>query len=154
MLTFKGVQARLDMLVVSATVAPYSKEAALPGAERDFCRVPMMIDTGARFSLVTDTILARLGVVPIGVTDVRTSLQTVETRPACRIAVGLEFEDEYGGHLVKSVPLTVIASPPVTAKISRDIQLRHEGLLGLDFLGHFRFVYDGPSGEFRLNWNT
>ena len=49
--------------VVSATVAPYPKEAALPGAARAHCQVPMMIDTGARFSLVTDTVLAQLGVV-------------------------------------------------------------------------------------------
>lgn len=140
------------MLIVSATVAPYPKEAALPGAPRDRCRVPMMIDTGARFSLVTDTVLAQPGVVSIGETDVRTSMQTVETRPVYRIAVGLEFEDEYGDQHVKSVPLRVIASPPVTVKISPGISLRHEGLLGLDFLQQFRFAYDGPSGEFRLSW--
>lgn len=140
------------MLIVSATVAPYPKEAALPGAARDRCRVPMMIDTGARFSLVTDTVLAQLGVVSIGETDVRTSMQTVETRPAYRIAVGLEFEDEYGEQHVQSVPLRVIASPPVTVRISPGIPLRHEGLLGLDFLQRFLFAYDGPSGEFRLSW--
>lgn len=140
------------MLIVSATIAPYPKEAALPGAAKDRCLVPMMIDTGARFSLVTDTVLAQLGVVSIGETDVRTSLQRVETRPVFRIAVGLEFEGVYGEHHVKSVPLTVIASPPVTAKVSPNIQLRHEGLLGLDFLGLFQFTYDGPSGDFRLSW--
>jgi len=112
----------------------------------------MMIDTGARFSLVTDTVLAQLGVVSIGETDVRTSMQTVETRPAYRITVGLEFEDEYGDEHVKSVPLRVIASPPVTANISPGIPPRHEGLLGLDFLQHFLFVYDGPAGEFRISW--
>lgn len=112
----------------------------------------MMIDTGARFSLVTDTVLAQLGVVSIGDTDVRTSMQTVETRPAYRVAVGLEFDDEYGEQHVKSVPLRVISSPPVTVPISPNIPLRHEGLLGLDFLRHFQFTYDGSSGEFRLSW--
>ena len=51
------------MLIIPATVAPYPKEAALPGAARGRCQVPMMIDTGARFSLVTDTVL---GAPPTG----------------------------------------------------------------------------------------
>jgi len=140
------------MLIIPATVAPYPKEAALPGAARDRCQVPMMIDTGARFSLVADTVLAQLGVVSIGNTDVRTSLQSVELRPVCRIAVGIEGQDMYGDSHLKSVPLSVIASPPVTVAISRSIPLRHEGLLGLDFLQHFQFAYDGPAGEFRLSW--
>ena len=101
---------------------------------------------------MTTTVLAQLGVVPIGETDVRTSLQAVETRQVFRIAVGLDFEDVYGELHVRSVPLTVIASPPVTARISSGIPLRHEGLLGLDVLQHFRFSYDGPAGEFRLDW--
>lgn len=84
------------MLIIPAIVAPYPKEAALPGAARDRCQVPMMIDTSARFSLVTDTVLAQLGVVSIGDTDVRTSLQSVELRPVYRIAVGIEFQDMYG----------------------------------------------------------
>jgi hypothetical protein len=112
----------------------------------------MMIDTGARFSLVTDTVLAQLGVVSIGVVDVRTSLQSVEIRPVYRIAVGAEGQDMYGASHFKSVSLSVIASPPVTATISPNIALRHEGLLGLDFLQHFQFAYDGPAGEFRLSW--
>lgn len=140
------------MLIASATVAPYPEGVALVGVAKARCLVPMMIDTGARFSLVTDTILEQLGVVSIGQTDVRTSMQAVESRPIYRVAVGLEFEDMYGEQHVKSVPLTVIASPPITVTISPGIPLRHEGLLGLDFLQHFRFAYDGPSGEFRLEW--
>lgn len=140
------------MLIIPATVAPYPKEAALPGAARDRCQVPMMIDTGARFSLVTDTVLAQLGVVSIGEIDVKTSLQSVELRPVCRIAVGIEGQDMYGDSHFRSVPLRVIASPPVTATISPRIALRHEGLLGLDFLQYFQFAYDGPAGEFRLSW--
>lgn len=150
--TYKGVRAPLDMLVVSATVAPYPKEAALPGSAKDRCRILMMIDTGARYSLVTEPVLAQLGVVSIGETDVHTSLQSVELRPVYRVAVGIEFQDEYGDSHVKSVTLTVIASPPVTVMISQNIQLRHDGLLGLDFLQHFKFAYDGPAGDFRLTW--
>jgi len=112
----------------------------------------MMIDTGARYSLVTEPVLAQLGVVSIGETDVHTSLQSVELRPVYRVAVGIEFQDEYGDSHVKSVTLTVIASPPVTVMISQNIQLRHDGLLGLDFLQHFKFAYDGPAGDFRLTW--
>lgn len=140
------------MLIISATVAPHSKEAALPGAAMNCCQIPMMIDTGARFSLVTETILAQLGVAPTGDVEVRTSLQSVEIRPVYRIAIGIEFQDEYGESLFKSVPLSVIAGPPVTATISPKITLRHEGLLGLDFLQRFRFAYDGPAGDFRLSW--
>lgn len=140
------------MLIVPATLAPYPKDVALLGAGRERCLAPMMIDTAARFSVVTDTVLTQLGVVPIGRTDVRTSMQTVETRPVYQIAIGLEFEDEYGDPHVKSIPLRVIASPPSTAAISRSIPFHHEGLLGLDFLRHFRFTYDGPAGEFRLGW--
>jgi len=28
--------------------------------------------------------------------------------------------------------------------------MTHQGLLGLDFLGHFRFIYDGPTQAFEL----
>lgn len=140
------------MLVVSATVAAHPKEAALPGAAKDSCRIVMMIDTGARFSLVTEPVLAQLGMAPTGMTDVRTSLQDVVLRPVYRIAVGLEFEDEYGESHLAKIPLSVIASPPVTATLSRDTTLHHDGLLGLDFLQHFTLVYDGPSGDFRLKW--
>jgi hypothetical protein len=140
------------MLVVSATVTAHPDEAALPGASSEACRIVMMIDTGARFSLVTEPVLTQLGVAPIGVTDVRTSLQDVVARPVYRIAVGLEFEDEYGEAHVAKIPLTVIASPPVTATLSRDSSLHHDGLLGLDFLRHFTLTYVGPSGDFRLKW--
>lgn len=113
----------------------------------------MLIDTGARYSLVTETIIAQLGVAPIDYTDVRTSLQDIVSRPVYRIALGLEFQDEYGNSHVKSVPLYVIGSPPGTVSISQELKLHHDGLLGLDFLQHFRFEYDGPAGDFRLSWN-
>ncbi len=140
------------MLIVPATVAPFPKEAALPGATKQSCRIVMLIDTGARYSVVTETVIAQLGIAPFGVTDVRTSLQSVQACPAYRVAIGLEFEDDYGESHIKSVPLRIIGSPPVTETVSREIHLRHDGLLGLDFLQHFKFAYDGSAGDFRLSW--
>lgn len=110
----------------------------------------MMIDTGARFSVVTETVLTSLGIPPIGSTDVRTSLQHVVQRPVYRIIVALEFEDEYGRQFPAEIPLSVIASPPAPASLPKDMPLRHEGLLGLDFLRLFRFTYDGPTNSFLL----
>jgi aspartyl protease len=110
----------------------------------------MMIDTGARFSVVTETVLTSLGIAPTGVTDVRTSLQQVVPRPVYLITVTLDFDDEYGNQHAAEVPLSVIASPPAPANLPKDMSFRHDGLLGLDFLKRFRFTYDGPTNLFHL----
>jgi hypothetical protein len=148
-LKHKGVPSS-GMLVVAATVAAHPRAAELSGGERTSRPVLMMIDTGARFSVVTETVIFGLGVAPIGSTDVRTSLQQVVERPVYRIIVGLEFEDEYGAPRPAQIPLTVIASPPVPANLPKEMAFRHEGLLGLDFLRTFRFIYDGPTNSFLL----
>jgi len=95
MLTHKGVPSS-GMLVVAARVAAHPRAAELSGGASTSRPTVMMIDTGARFSVVTETVMSSLGVAPIGSTDVRTSLQQVVERPVYRIIVGLEFEDEYG----------------------------------------------------------
>ena len=138
------------MLVVAVRVEVHPRAAELSGGVRASRSIVMMIDTGARFSVVTETVISSLGVAPIGSTDVRTSLQQVVERPVYRIVVALEFEDEYGAQHPAEIPLTVIASPPVPANLPKDMAFRHEGLLGLDFLRAFRFTYDGPTNSFYL----
>lgn len=138
------------MLVVAAKAAAHPRALELSGGVRTSRPIVMMIDTGARFSVATETIISSLGVAPIGSTDVRTSLQQVVERPVYRIVVALDFEDEYGAQHPAEIPLTVIASPPVPTNLPKDMAFRHEGLLGLDFLRPFRFTYDGPTNHFSL----
>lgn len=138
------------MLIVAARVASDPLAAQLSGGARASHPIVMMIDTGARFSVVTETVLTGLGIPPIGSTDVRTSLQHVVLRPVYRIIMALEFEDDYGRQHPVEIPLSVIASPPAPANLPKDMSFRHEGLLGLDFLRRFRFTYDGPTNCFLL----
>ena len=138
------------MLVVAAKVAAHPLAAQMSGGARPSHPIIMMIDTGARFSLVTENVLTSLGVAPIGTTDVRTSLQQVVSRPVYRITVALDFDDEFGHQHAAEIPLTVIAGPPAPANLPKDMRFRHEGLLGLDFLRAFRFTYDGPTNLFYL----
>jgi predicted aspartyl protease len=109
------------MLVVAARVTVHPRAIELSGSVRASRPIVMMIDTGARFSVVTETIISSLGVAPIGSTDVRTSLQQVVERPVYRIVVALEFEDEYGAQHSAEIPLTVIASPPVPTNLPKDM---------------------------------
>lgn len=139
------------MLVVAAKVAAHPRAAELSGGAPTSCPIVMMIDTGARFSVVTETVISSLGVTPIGSTDVRTSLQQVVERPVYRIVVGLEFEDEYGARTPAQIPLAVIASPPLPTNLPKNMAFHHEGLLGLDFLRTFRFIFDGPTNSFLLS---
>lgn len=111
------------MLIVTARVAAHPLAAQLSGGARRSHPIVMMIDTGARFSVVTETILTSLGIPPIGSTDVRTSLQHVVQRPVYRIIVALEFGDEYGRQHTAEIPLSVIASPPAPTNLPKDMSM-------------------------------
>jgi hypothetical protein len=138
------------MLIVAASVSAHPLAAKLSGGSRASHSIIMMIDTAARFSLVTENILATLGIAPIGTTDVRTSMQDVVQCLAYHVIVALEFEDDYGVQHSAGVPLRVIGGPPPATNLPKDMSFRHDGLLGLDFLRQFRFTYDGPTNLFQL----
>ena len=110
----------------------------------------MALDTGARFSVVAEPLLTALGVAPTGFTDVRTSLHAVVKRPVYRIVLSLEFVDDFGRQAAAQVLLGVIGAPPAPANLPGGMVVRDEGLLGLDFLKHFRLIYDGPANQVDL----
>ena len=148
MFTCRGV---VDgMLYVQAKVSLHPQHAAAAPPARPGIPLWLMVDTGARFTVVTESLLASLRAAPIATTDVRTSMQTVELRPVYRVTLSLDFEDDYGARQPAARVLDVIGGPPVPADLPASMAVRHQGLLGLDFLSRFRLRYDGPGKQFEL----
>jgi hypothetical protein len=50
-----------------------------------------------------------------------------------------------------AVPVPVTFAAEVIGMPSPPVPQQHVGLLGRDFLSHFRFTYDGPSGSFEID---
>jgi hypothetical protein len=137
-------------LLVHARVSVHPRLAEISGRARSGRSVVLLLDTGARFSVVAEDVLTSLGVAPTGVTDVRTSLHDVVPRPVYRIVVSLDLVNEYGEQTMAEVLLAVIGSPPAPADLPAAMVVPHQGLLGLDFLKHFRLIYDGPGNRVEL----
>src|SRR5947207_249802 len=123
------------MLFVQATISSHPVDAnpgtLQPGRPRSSHPIVMMVDTGARFSVVADDVLVAMGLAPMGYTDVRTSLHHVVPRPAYRIALSLEFLDNSGQQSVAELILNVIGRPPLAANLPSNMGIPHEGLLGM-----------------------
>lgn len=138
------------LLLVPTQVLTHPRFAAARGTPGRARPLTLMVDTGARFSVVGEDILADLGEPPIGTTDVRTSMQQVQERPVYRVVVSLELVDGDGTPFVANLMASVIAGPPVHPGASAGMTILHRGLLGLDLLRSFRLTYDGPSRTFEL----
>ncbi len=137
-------------LLVQARISVHPRLAKVSERTRPGCSLVMALDTGARFSVVAERLLTKLGVAPTGFTDVRTSLHAVVQRPVYRIVVSLECVDDYENQTTAEVLLGVIGAPPAPANLPGGMVVPHEGLLGLDFLRHFHLIYDGPGNQVDL----
>jgi hypothetical protein len=103
-----------------------------------------IVDTGASISAVDATVIARLGVQPVGTANVGTAggIQTQSTYPARLSFPGtnlpsMEFNSLLGANLGGQV---------ITGPMPGNLIV----LLGRDVLEHFVFIYNGPNGMFTL----
>jgi hypothetical protein len=104
----------------------------------------MLIDTGAAFTLIDQTIALELGFLPHRFQEVIGVDQQPTERPVFRLTIGLTMVDELGRGRFFRFAEDIVGMPPVV----RDEG--YVGLLGRDFLRHFDLIYDGPNGRFQL----
>ena len=105
--------------------------------------VRAFIDTGASSTLVDHKTLKRLGVSPIGS---NVSITAYDRHPVLEYDVCLI--------LFKSInELQVIPSVRVVgADLDKSALHGTEIVIGRDLLKGWKFTYDGPKGEFTLEW--
>lgn len=111
---------------------------------QSFATRKMMIDTGAAFTLIEEDLPAAQNLRPIRFREVIGVDQRAAMRPVFRMSLGLEVGDDRGHHTVVTFREDVVGMPPP------ETPEEYVGLLGRDFLRHFRFVYDGPTARFQL----
>ncbi|MBN1418634.1 MAG: aspartyl protease family protein [Planctomycetes bacterium] len=100
--------------------------------EREF-----IIDTGASFTVISPTMASQLGIVP----DPSGPKVRIHTAGGIREAPTIRLGAiDLGGLVVQDLDVVVMEFPG-----AKDI-----GLLGLDFLKHFRMTLDKDQGELRL----
>ena len=104
----------------------------------------MMVDTGAAFTLVNETVPVELGLRPIRYREVIGVGQTAAMRPVFRLSLGLEVGNDEGNTALVYFTEDIVGMP------APERPEPYVGLLGRDFLRHYRFVYDGPQALFRL----
>lgn len=105
--------------------------------------VKMMVDTGAQRTVIEKRLASQLGVAPIRFQQMVGVSQQPELCPVYVVSVTLRVGDNLQHAEVTFVAEVIGMSSPPTPQ-------EHVGLLGRDFLRHFRFTYDGPRGEFEL----
>lgn len=110
--------------------------------------VQMLIDTGAQLTALEESIPKQLGLEPLYHTLVTGVSQEAQTCPAYVMVLTFEMIDTNGQKKVCTRESEVIGVniPPSPHP--------HVGLLGRDFLKHFRFVYEGDTGSFELTFPT
>lgn len=95
-----------------------------------------LLDTGASFTAIEESVLRGLGLQPVGLTPVSTpSGQTIHATYACKI----------------SSPGTPIPPLMLNAVVGCQLQgFGHIALIGRDILRHFLLVYNGVEGSWTL----
>lgn len=105
----------------------------------------MMIDTGADRTVVDVRVAEELGVAPHRFVSMVGVSQKPELCPEYRLTVVLAMSDDVTG-----VSIDVNFSANVVGMPAPNHKSAHYGLIGRDFLRHFRFTYDGPTGTFEI----
>lgn len=132
-LQLEGPKIAIEIGVPAALAASFSRRGLpVPPARRGFA----LVDTGASITAVDEDVVASLGIQPIGQMKLSTPSQSM---PAWLYAVRPSFPE------VQMPPLEVLDVVGCTLAPQGFI-----ALLGRNFLRKFVFVYDGPTGFFRL----
>jgi hypothetical protein len=105
----------------------------------------MMVDTGAQRTLVDDRLPAQLGFKPLRYEQMIGVSQKPELYPVYKMSIAIMMDAGHAGYVQVQFHADIVGMPtPGAAQ-------QHNGLLGRDFLRQFKFVYDGPAGEFHLS---
>ena len=132
--------------LVSVIVTPSAavmKVLAESGKTAAQARVHLLIDTGAELTSIHDDVIQTLGVQPVRMQSIGGVSGKPEDYPVYRLMLHIGVTDG-----TRSTSLAVAADVVGMPPSSTHPDMR--GLIGRDFLRHFRLVYDGPSGGFEL----
>ena len=111
----------------------------------DPLNVRALVDTGADRSVVALSILKKLGLNPVGQTDLYTASTGGQPEVRDDYVVDLSFSGDKPGRLAED--LIVVGSDGLSG-------LSVEMLLGRDVLGNCLLVYDGPNRRFSLAYDA
>ena len=110
-----------------------------------FPKLDMMVDTGARFTLVETDRLVQLGLFPIRFQQIIGIDQVATDCPVFRMSLVLTMRDlTTGRHTAVRTPMDVLGMASTAAHEP------YRGLLGRNFLMNFHFEYSGSKGVFSL----
>lgn len=108
-------------------------------------RIPVIIDTGAETSLISEQHMRTLGISPKGRKEILTATSDVGSTE-CN-TYDIEFKvDSYGIEPFVVPALEVIARPFFNHSI--------EGMIGRDLLSHLTLTIEGPARRYKLDWPT
>ena len=117
------------------------------GAESTPVAVHLLIDTGATDSFIEQPVISLLNLPPSGRQTVFMADYQRRVCPVYSAMVYVPLEGPGGSHM-EPFPVRLLGIP---APSRPDLAQRTFcGILGRDFLEHFFFGYDGPSGRFEL----
>jgi hypothetical protein len=118
-------------------------EFALWGEEPSV-RVMLLVDTGAKTSLIDKQLAESLKIEPVGGIDIETASGVEKDCPVYPVELHLKLPS---GIVVLS---TGVSGLPAGRIISRPGSSRFQGLLGRNALQRSRFMYDGAAGTFDI----
>jgi hypothetical protein len=128
-----GVGPMVRIVIHPPSRAPLPSEPAIPAH--------LMVDTGAHLTCLREDYLQQAGLAPIRVGSMVGVSGKPELCPVYRACIEIGMADPQGNTMAGRFVADVYG---VKA-------LGHvDGLLGRDFLRHFRFVYNGPDGTFEI----
>jgi len=135
-----GTGPRVDVVfsIHPADAQAYLEKGQAPPAVQG----SLLIDTGAESTLVDDGIPTNLGLTPIRFQPIMFGDGRPQDRPVYRMSIMIAMEDDAGRPHKGSWVGDVVGMDAA--------KQGHGGLMGRDFLRHFRFQYDGRAGTFEL----
>ena len=118
------------------------RESLMPSS---FPMLDMMVDTGARFTLVETDRLIQLGLLPIRFQESIGIDQSPTDCPVFRMSLVITMRDRTTGrNTAVRTPMDVLGMASTAAYEP------YRGLLGRNFLMNFDFEYSGATGSFAL----
>jgi predicted aspartyl protease len=148
MFTAEG-QVVSDKPYVEAVLSARPALVAERGA-RSERRLTMLVDTGARFTLIPEEVAISLGIPPTGTTDVGSSVFGTILLPVFPVTLSVDFTDSMGTVVRAAVNLHVIGLPPPRATNLPNVGAHREGILAMDFLNRVQLIVDGPGRTVHL----
>ena len=104
----------------------------------------LMIDTGAQLTCIDQALATGMGLRPMRFSPVVGVSGVANDFPVYRMGITIAMADASGTQMQICYSADVVGMPTPSQ------HSQHRGLLGRDFLRHFKLIYDGSRGEFEL----